>query len=152
MSEAHTPNYVGMSSNDMVGILRDDGQKWAAAFCQTAKKLGYGELEEDWVFGWFANAIECSHDLRATSLRTKLAKAERALEALGFGGVDGRAGEKIGWCGTFPAPSTHEHFRCEFCKVEYLDVRDDAHKEDCPVVFCRAAISSIRGEKEPANV
>jgi hypothetical protein len=36
---------------------------WAAAFCQTAKKLGQ-EIDEGWMIGWFANAIEAAWEKR----------------------------------------------------------------------------------------
>jgi len=43
--------------------LGDDGSKWAEAFCQHARKLGH-EIDEGWMIGWFANAIEASWDAR----------------------------------------------------------------------------------------
>lgn len=35
-----------------------DGAKWAAEFRATAIKLGYSDMDEGWLIGWFANAIE----------------------------------------------------------------------------------------------
>lgn len=43
---------------------RDDAAKWAAAFRRQALKLGYSDMDEGWLIGWFANAIEHSHDVR----------------------------------------------------------------------------------------
>jgi hypothetical protein len=48
---------------DLLSALGDDAAKWAAAFCTIAKRQGH-DLDEGWVIGWFANAIEHSHDVR----------------------------------------------------------------------------------------
>jgi len=50
--------------NELTFYCGDDGMRWADAFCQMAKKLGYGDLDQGWVFGWFANAIEQSTHVR----------------------------------------------------------------------------------------
>lgn len=42
----------------------DDARKWASAFRRTALRLGYSDMDEGWLIGWFANAIEQSHGLR----------------------------------------------------------------------------------------
>jgi hypothetical protein len=58
-----TPNYTTMEGVDMVDVLGADASKWAAAFNQHAVKLGYSEMDEGWLIGWFANAIMHSHDV-----------------------------------------------------------------------------------------
>jgi len=57
-------DYTAMTEHEMVNSLSDDAMKWAKAFCQFAKKMGYGDIDEDWAVGWFANAIEHSSDVR----------------------------------------------------------------------------------------
>ena len=57
------PDYTAMQPGEMLDAVRDDASKWAAAFCQTARKLGY-TIDEGWMIGWFANAIEHSHAVR----------------------------------------------------------------------------------------
>lgn len=49
---------------DLLKRLGDDGAKWAAEFRKTAPALGYSDMDEGWLIGWFANAIECSGDVR----------------------------------------------------------------------------------------
>lgn len=39
-----------------------DGVKWAAEFRQIAIGLGYSDMDEAWLVGWFANAIEAGGD------------------------------------------------------------------------------------------
>lgn len=56
-------DYTAMTSGKMLSALGDDASKWAAAFCQHAKKLGH-DIDEGWMIGWFANAIEHSSDVR----------------------------------------------------------------------------------------
>jgi hypothetical protein len=74
---------------DMLERLRDNAQLWAQEFNATAQKLGYSDMDEGWLIGWFANAIEYSHSIRrfkfdeeAASLRAKLAENERLRKAL----------------------------------------------------------------------
>ena len=57
-------DYTAMNGPAMLAACRDDGFKWAEAFCQHAKKLGIEGIDHDWMVGWFANAIEHSHDVR----------------------------------------------------------------------------------------
>lgn len=51
--------------NVAIGItpsrLGDDAAKWAEAFCRTFPDCG---VDKGTMIGWFANAIEISHDLR----------------------------------------------------------------------------------------
>jgi hypothetical protein len=55
---------------DTLRRMGDDAAKWAAEFVKTATRLGHPGLDEDWVRGWFANAIEHSTDIR-TSKRSE---------------------------------------------------------------------------------
>ena len=48
----------------MLARLGDDASKWAAEFRKTAIRLGYSDMDEGWLIGWFANAIEHSSDVR----------------------------------------------------------------------------------------
>lgn len=55
------PDYSTMDCAGMLHAVGDDAQKWAAAFLQLNPNCG---VEECVLFGWFANAIEHSHDTR----------------------------------------------------------------------------------------
>lgn len=72
-------DYTAMTGPELLAALQDDGAKWARAFCQHAKKLGYGDIDEAWMLGWFANAIESSHDFRK---RRTLARDDHATKPL----------------------------------------------------------------------
>lgn len=65
------PDYTAMEGGKLIAALGDDATKWAAAFCQHAERIGH-VIDEGWMIGWFANAIECSHDLRTRSGSTVL--------------------------------------------------------------------------------
>jgi len=56
-----------MSETDvqLLERLGDDAAKWASEFRKTAIKLGYSDMDEGWLIGWFANAIEHSTLVRA---------------------------------------------------------------------------------------
>lgn len=55
--------YTEMNSHVLVSACGNDTSKWADAFCQHARKLGYSPMDRDWVRGWFENAIGQSIDL-----------------------------------------------------------------------------------------
>ena len=59
-----TPDYTKMQAGDLLQAVGDDAAKWAAAFVQHATKLGHSGIDERWMIGWFANAIEHSSDVR----------------------------------------------------------------------------------------
>jgi hypothetical protein len=47
-----------LTDGELLQWLGDDAAKWATEFRQTAIRLGYSDMDEDWLIGWFANAIE----------------------------------------------------------------------------------------------
>lgn len=59
------PDYTAMDGPQLLAACEDSGARWAAAFCQHAAKLGHPNIDEAWMIGWFANAIETSSDVRA---------------------------------------------------------------------------------------
>lgn len=59
-----TTDYTAMTAPELLNACEDSGERWAAAFCQYAKKLGHGDIDEGWMIGWFANAIEHSGAVR----------------------------------------------------------------------------------------
>lgn len=74
------PDYTAMSDPAMLEALGDDASKWAAAFCQMAEKLGHKGIDEGWMIGWFANAIEHSQWVR----HHRACKSPSEPEAVGF--------------------------------------------------------------------
>jgi hypothetical protein len=58
------------SAGDMLERLGMDGVKWAAEFRTTALRLGYSDMDEGWLVGWFCNAIMAGYD-RATLAEIK---------------------------------------------------------------------------------
>lgn len=62
-------DYTAMTDGQMLTAMGDDGSKWAAAFCQHAAKLGVVGIDEGWMIGWFANAIEHAHAKRMSLIR-----------------------------------------------------------------------------------
>lgn len=63
-TEIKPMDYLAMQDHGIIEECRDDAAKWAAAFCQYAKHLGYGDIDEGWMIGWFANAIETADTVR----------------------------------------------------------------------------------------
>ena len=51
--------------------LGTNGVLWAQEFNKTAVRLGYSEMDEEWLAGWFANAIENCDVIRCNPLRTE---------------------------------------------------------------------------------
>lgn len=58
-----------MTDLELLAYCRDDAAKWAEQFRKTAIKLGYSDMDEGWLIGWFANAIENSSILRKQYLK-----------------------------------------------------------------------------------
>jgi hypothetical protein len=56
-----------MSDAELLDYMGDDAAKWAAEFRKIAIKLGYSNMDEGWLIGWFANAIEHSTLVRRDS-------------------------------------------------------------------------------------
>lgn len=52
------------TSGEVLARLGDNAAAWAKEFRQTAIKMGYSDMDEGWLIGWFANAIEHSTDVR----------------------------------------------------------------------------------------
>ena len=57
------PDYTKMEGPEMLSALGDNAAKWADAFCQIATQHGL-VIDQGWMIGWFANAIEHSYDVR----------------------------------------------------------------------------------------
>jgi hypothetical protein len=49
---------------DLHGYCGSDAARWAEQFRLMAIKLGYSDMDEGWLIGWFANAIERSIQVR----------------------------------------------------------------------------------------
>lgn len=72
MSEAEVEN-----SADFLARIGTDATKWAAEFRKIAVNLGYSDMDEGWLIGWFANAIEAGGDReRRFSQERLLSKAQ----------------------------------------------------------------------------
>ncbi len=48
-----------MTDGELLDYMGDDARKWAAEFCKIARDHGHN-IDEGWMIGWFANAIEHS--------------------------------------------------------------------------------------------
>jgi hypothetical protein len=57
-----TPDYTAMEGHKLHDACGVDAAKWAAAFRQYAIKLGYSDMDEGWLTGWFANPMMAMHD------------------------------------------------------------------------------------------
>lgn len=57
-----------MTDVEILKYCGDSGERWAEMFCKiVGEKIKGHELEsldQDWITAWFANAIECSSDVR----------------------------------------------------------------------------------------
>jgi hypothetical protein len=63
-------SYMNMQAGDMLQALGDDASKWADAFREL-----HPEIDHETMFGWFANAIEHSSDVR----RGRLFRSDEAF-------------------------------------------------------------------------
>lgn len=58
-------DYTKFNDADLLHALNDDAQKWTEAFFQYNPDAN---VEYDTMIGWFANAIERSHDYRTGTI------------------------------------------------------------------------------------
>ena len=56
-----------MEDGELLNYMGDDAAKWAAEFCKIARDKGL-DIDEGWMLGWFANAIEHSNLVRMKRL------------------------------------------------------------------------------------
>jgi hypothetical protein len=59
-----------------------DAAQWAAEFRKTAINLGYSDMDEGWLIGWFANAIENAEIMRHPALTAAAQAGEEHIEYL----------------------------------------------------------------------
>jgi hypothetical protein len=87
-AEQHEPDGMAAYALAIKNSSRDDpnwplpsfdAKDWAEAFCKTAAKLGHPGIDEEWMIGWFANALMRGYD--EANMRTSRAasEAKRAL-------------------------------------------------------------------------
>ena len=55
-------DFASETDGDFLERIGLDAAKWAHEFRTIAKRLGYSEMDEGWLIGWFANAIERGRD------------------------------------------------------------------------------------------
>jgi hypothetical protein len=60
------PDYTKMGNGELLDALGDDAYKWATAFCQIKKKMGWSpkDIDHSLMIAWFANAIETACRVR----------------------------------------------------------------------------------------
>lgn len=66
---AEDAHVKGETDGQMLERLGMDGVKWAAEFRTTALRLGYSDMDEGWLIGWFCNAIMAGYDRSAAQAR-----------------------------------------------------------------------------------
>lgn len=59
----------GETDGETLERLGMDGAKWAAEFRTTALRLGYSDMDEGWLIGWFCNAIMAGYDRSTAQAR-----------------------------------------------------------------------------------
>ena len=73
-----TDEWGGSAANEW----GDDAAKWASEFLATAIDLGYSNMDEGWLIGWFANAIEMSSGKRLGKSEREIAHLRAEVERL----------------------------------------------------------------------
>ena len=63
-------NKTKESDGELLQRLGNDATKWAAEFRKTAIRLGYSDMDEGWLTGWFANAMQSEYEAMMRNMRT----------------------------------------------------------------------------------
>lgn len=69
-AQPNKTDFDTMKSGELLAYCQDDASKWAEAFCFYAKSSGL-DVDQGWMIGWFANAIEHSSDVRRQRAQPK---------------------------------------------------------------------------------
>jgi len=64
---------------ELLARLGTDASKWAAEFRKTAIGLGYSDMDEGWLIGWFANAIMNQYDAAQAEIARLKENQERMI-------------------------------------------------------------------------
>lgn len=72
------------TDGQLIQRLGDDAAKWAAEFRRRAIRLGYSDMDEGWLIGWFANAIEGAESTRRYRHDAAMASQWRGVVARGY--------------------------------------------------------------------
>ena len=75
MPEGPPVDPVKESDGDFLARVKDDAALWASEFRKAALRSGYSDMDEGWLIGWFANAIENTEVVR----RDRWRKLENSL-------------------------------------------------------------------------
>lgn len=130
LQPAETPATVAdaVIRDDLHEYCGSDAARWAEQFRLMAIKLGYSDMDEGWLIGWFANAIERSIQVRHPPTITQSGAGEMAEFKLAKRPVAFRitAPAETGWSWLYfrdeqKAAETAAELGCEY---EGLYVRD----------------------------
>ncbi|CAH1665458.1 MULTISPECIES: hypothetical protein [unclassified Chelatococcus] len=123
-TDKESADFASESDGDFLERIGLDAAKWAHEFRTIAKRLGYSDMDEDWLIGWFANAIERGRDAGREAER---AEASRCSDCPPVG---------------YPTDET----RCEPCDRR-TEVVTDAHPDDLAVNRFAAAMKAKLAQK-----
>lgn len=86
-SEKPTTDYTAMSAPKLIEACGDNAKLWAEAFMQIAHHAamtsGQSVIDEAYMIGWFANAIEAASMKRMAAFHRLIDKLEHKLMELG---------------------------------------------------------------------
>lgn len=59
-----------IADGELLAYIGTDAAKWAAEFCKIGRDLGHTTIDEGWMIGWFANAIEAGREAGRMQVET----------------------------------------------------------------------------------
>lgn len=126
------------SDADLLERLGDDAQRWAREFRATAVRLGYSDMDEGWLIGWFANAIEHSSDVRRWRAEAAPPSASVGVDdALIAGAMEAAADacSRHVVCNEAITAAVEYALAQQPAGVDEARPLDDWHEDDGPVVW-----------------
>ena len=109
-----------------------DGTLWAQEFRQIAITLGYSDMDEGWLIGWFANAIMAGYDeaLRKAAKADNQQGDDTILDKLDT--LVGEAYQLAGWAladiPTHPFPDSEAEKLLNLLSADIPDLLESLHK------------------------
>lgn len=71
-----------MTDAELLQSMGTDARKWAHEFNRIAQDLGTPEMDEGWLIGWFANAIEAGREAGRHEYTAEITLLRKQADAL----------------------------------------------------------------------
>jgi hypothetical protein len=95
------PDFLNMSSSELLVFMGDKCDRWARAFCAIAKAQGFSVPYESFIIPWFCNAIEAGRPEKKEPTTGDLSALRARIEEAHFAEQDSARAKLLADCYSF---------------------------------------------------